>query len=59
LVAETDVCVVVLAWLGVEARTIPTTNATVTATTFVTISVIPSKGGSNRADPDRIRTCKG
>ncbi len=46
---EVDTCVGVLAWLGVEVRTIPTTNALAIATTFATISLIPSKGGSNRA----------
>jgi hypothetical protein len=44
-----DTCVCVLAWLGVEVKTIPTTNALAIATTLATISLIPSKGGSDRA----------
>ena len=49
LVDETGFCVWVLAWLGVDVKTIPTTKALTTATTLATISLFPSKGGSNRA----------
>jgi uncharacterized membrane protein YjjB (DUF3815 family) len=51
LVDESEVCVVVLAWLGVEFKTTPTLSAMTAATILTTISLILSKGGSHRADP--------
>lgn len=51
LVDESEVCVFVLALLGVAVNTIPTLSAMTAATTLTTISLILSKGGSHRADP--------